>query len=349
MRCTEDYSILAWDLRSTTSHYRLGIPDRHETNASRIEARECNPLAENPDQFQPEPGRSPGDFTYHGLEDRTSPDQHDPPKMTARGLSISLPLLRCGSVLGDLWLAYIGCQLRGRAICMRLYPVNPTSTIVFHRVSLGWRDNGYYFLEPGLVEIFSMARICLRQHANKNLELSKRDFWFDRSEIPISVRDLRHCNQWRAKQCCQWGGCGLRCRLILVDKYAYYVCFTDDGELFAMVLGAEGAGIHPLGLVHDRDRSLTAQQILHGKLDSKTRILMTLQEQATLASMQETLQERATHYFFNCAVTIALKRQNGRSTFYISSRWTHLRHVMYSRVPPPRPKLDDAAEDSDVS
>jgi len=81
MRNAEDYSILAWGLRSDKSQHRIGIP--HRINSQGAEPQErCNPLAIDPDSFAPDPGGKllhVSEFTYHGLDEWTHPTNHDPP------------------------------------------------------------------------------------------------------------------------------------------------------------------------------------------------------------------------------------------------------------------------------
>jgi len=343
MRNAEDYSILAWGLRSDKSQHRIGIP--HRINSQGTEPQErSNPLAIDPDSFAPDPGGKllhVSEFTYHGLDEWTHPANHDPPTTTARGLSISLPLFRCDVPGQQLWLAYIGCWLRGKAVCMPLRQVNPTtSTTVFDRLRIDWDDSGYYLVNPELIPNFQLMRICLRQVVTTNYLLGPRkNLLVTRRGGPVSIKDLHHCSQWKAEQCCQLGGCGANCHLNIGSPYGYFVCFTDERELFAVMLGPAGAAIHSLGTVDDPNRSLSAKQILEGKLNAEALGQMTRQEQTALLSMQDSLQERATCYFRNCAVTAGLKRRNEGSVFFISSRRTDLQYQHQPNSPPvpPRP------------
>jgi hypothetical protein len=363
MRNTEDYSILAWGLWSTTPWL---YPESKVPIGPDIQQWEhCNPLAVSPNQFEvtPAPMRSLRDFVYDGLNHWASPlrqghpltptpktNNYDPPTVTARGLSLSLPLFALGGQ-GGLWLAYIGCNLEERAVCMPLQ-ISNISTNVFYRFTR--TDRVYTYVKSELLSEFEMTRIYLRQqakgyppnHEERIVEDANR-YW---RTVTVSVRDLRHCNQWKEKQCCEDGRCYLKCqfqpRFRFHDDYAHYICFTDDGELFAIVLGIKGAGILWLGSIDKSSRSLTAKQILRGKLDKETRKFMAEREQAALISTQKEIQERVTQHFSNCAITITMKRGPYGATFNISSRWTHLRWTFYSWPPPPSHKLEEDEEDS---
>jgi hypothetical protein len=299
MRNTEDYSILAWGLWSNTPWL---YPDSTVPSGPFIQQWEhCNPLAVFPNEFEVTPAsmRSLRDFVYDGLNHWASPfrqghplaptpktNNYDPPTVMARGLSLSLPLFALGGQ-GGLWLAYIGCNLKERAVCM-LLQISNISTNVFYRLDSSYHV--YAYVKSELLSEFEMTRIYLRQQT-KGYPSSYEEWIVQGANrnwriVTVSVRDLRHCNQWKAKQCCEDGSCWFGCRFQLRFRfhgdYARYICFTDDGELFVIVLGIKGAGILWLGYIDKSSRSLTAKQMLHGKLGKKTRKFMAEREQAAL-------------------------------------------------------------------
>ena len=364
MRNTEDYSILAWGLLREPPNSEWwatrDATDIEDWPATFLERR--NPLARSPSLFRVDPGWSLIHTTYEiPREDWTKSSvsvgqakskidrDHGPPVMTARGLSISLPLWKPREPHLP-WLAYIGCQIRGKPICIPLSPVadmwdsstsaSPASD-VFYRISNGHDD--YYWIHTDSKKTFKMTRIYIKRFRDgtDRIRHSRKSDSFNFVNIDLAEGFSHACTLWQPP----------------VSLYGWWEDhrelpgFTNDHEVFVIVLSRTGVGILPLDPstygsdtpTYEKMCYIADKQTPYSSGSSELIQCLPQSAKALVLELRQGTEIEASHRFKNCIITVGMKRGISGYRFYMTSQITCSKFVLLgsASTPPECPETEE--------